>query len=654
MADGNYYYSVKITGDDGTKYNSSAVAANVQTSSSVTETFEENANGFCSVDGAIENDHSGYYGVGYANTDNESGKGVDYAISVPSAGNYRISFRYANGASDRPAALLINDTLAASFAFTGTGAWSAFTSTNEISVQLRAGNNLVRLQATGSSGLANIDSLAVTGVAPTAGDCNGGGVIIEPPVDPVDPTDPVYPNADCADLINNDSINWRESSLQSDQQIIQCLAESLGKPVGYGEKATGGYNPNGGSKLVIITNNKPEDQILAAISSSDHNWIVFDKDDFANETAIMMYRPYCASSSMQSALGVNEATCRDPYAWCAAKGVSSSNCLVTFFNDELNDSSLPVRNYLINSNTTIDGRGAKATFTFNGFKIGADSSGASTHQSENVIITNNKFIGVGHTEDHNLDPDMIRSTGESHDIWIHQNTFDTTGDSAFDVKVGAHDITVSFNKLINVKRAALHGSSDSRPINQQITTTIHNNLFVTTDDNFGSSSYNTLRRVPLLRRGQTHMFNNVFYGYRKDVMSLRVGARALLDDNLFMNPVNNSKGDDLADWALSLFDDAIQDGSLEINNSYVFESDSTCSTSGNSASLDMAQGSVPNMLADYNSASKNAINSNKLSVGTDLRNYVMATAGKGAKTPWLSSYSEGKNNIIAAAPNSCQ
>ena len=663
VPDGNYYYSVKITGDDGSKYNSAAIAANVLTSLPVSTTFEESSDGFCSVDGVVESDHLGFTGTGYANTDNEAGKGINYAISVPSNGNYKLAIRYANGASDRPTAILVNDVLAGNFVMANTGAWDNYKTADEVTVNLVSGLNFVRLHATGSAGAGNVDSLTVTGVAPTAGDCHGeigdGGHVlpVDPePVDPVDPDpiEPIYPNADCAELINNDSINWRESSLQSDQEIIECLSDSLGTPVGYGEATTGGYNPYGNSNLVIITNNQPEDQILAAISSPEHNWIVFDKDDFANETALMMYRPYCADSALQSALGVDEATCRDPYAWCSAKGVSNSQCLVTFFNDELNDKNLPIRNYLIDSNTTIDGRGAKATFTFNGFKIGSDSSGKSTHQSENVIITNNKFVGVGHTEDHNLDPDMIRSTGESHDIWIHQNTFDTTGDSAFDVKVGAYDITVSFNKLVNVKRAALHGSGDSRTVNEQITTTIHNNLFVTTDENFASSSYNTLRRVPLLRRGQTHMFNNVFYGYRKDIMSLRVGARALLEDNLFMNPVDNDKGDDLADWALSLFDDAIKDGSLEITGSYVYESSSNCAPSGASASLDTSVGSVPNMFSDYNSSSRDTINSSQLAVGADLRDYVMAAAGKNGKTPWVSSYADTENAIIAAAPSSCQ
>lgn len=459
--------------------------------------------------------------------------------------------------------------------------------------------------------------------------------------------------AQCLELVNNDEINWRESALQSDQEIVACLAHSLGEAVGYGENASGGYNPDGSSRLVIITKDQPEDQIVAAISSPEHKWIVFDKNDFATETDIMMYRPYCAGS-LASTLGVDEATCRQPQAWCSVNNISNSTCLETFFNTELNKDNVPISNYMIDSNTTLDGRGAKARFVFNGFKIGADSNGVSTHISENVIITNNYFVGVGHTEDHELDPDMIRSTGESHDIWIHQNTFDTTGDSAFDVKVGAYDITISFNKLINVKRAALHGSSDSRTINQQITSTILSNLFVTTDQYFGASSFNTMRRVPLIRRGQTHLINNVFYGYRKDIMSVRVGARVAVEGNLFMNPVNNSKSDELSDWASSLLADVVKEGDLLVTDSLVYESDSHCQPSGASASVDLLVGTEPYFYADYNSASNKALQDNAFSADTRLRNYIVATSGKGGKTPWLSTYSDNTDAIVALAPTGCQ
>lgn len=463
----------------------------------------------------------------------------------------------------------------------------------------------------------------------------------------------------CQALVNDPGINWRESPvLQSDQQIVACLADSLGAPVGFGAGAIGGYDPAGGSRLVVITKNgpvSPEQQILDAISATDYKWIVFDKRDFAAATDIAMYRLGCSNPAVLTALdNATVAECSDHRLWCANNGVSSGACEDTFFNDRLNDSSLSALKIpMIDSNTTIDGRGSNATFVFSGFKIGDDASGTVTHTSRNVIVTNNRFVGVGHVEDHNLDSDMTRSTGASHDIWIHQNTFENTGDSAYDIKMGAHGITVSFNKLLNVKRASLHGSSDSRTINEQITTTVHNNLYVTTDEHYGETAYNGLRRVPLLRRGQSHMFNNVFYGYRKDLLSIRVGGRIAFEDNMFLNNVDNSKGDDMAYWLATLIRD-YTGGSIRVDGSYVWYANAACQPQGTAGDLSFSFGTTPDMFAGYDPLSKDLINANRLQAGNDLAHYVFATAGKGGMTPYVSPETAGFAAIVAAAPGSCQ
>ena len=269
-----------------------------------------------------------------------------------------------------------------------------------------------------------------------------------------------------------------------------------------------------------------------------------------------------------------------------------------------------------------------------------------------VILTNLLFKGAGHTEDHELDPDMIRSTGASHDIWIHQNTFDLTGDSAFDVKVGAYDITMSFNLVRNVKRAALHGSSDSREINEQITTTMHHNAFVTTDayyDAFG----NTGRRVPLIRRGQTHMFNNVFYGYRKDILSVRVGARVRFEDNMFLANPAAAGDDDLEYYTENLLRD-FQEGGLAISGSYVWMSDGSCNLTGSSADLTASYGSTPDMVSQYSEVSRSAISENRFAAGQDLADYVLSAAGKGGAVPFNSPYTLGRDAIIALPKDACQ
>ena len=471
--------------------------------------------------------------------------------------------------------------------------------------------------------------------------------------------DPGGGSSECAAFVADPDTNWRESpAFATDQEIVACLADSLGAPVGFGASASGGHDPAGGSQLVVITKGgaqTPEQQLLQAIGSPDHRWIVFDKDDFAAPTELAMYRNGCSDPGVLAALdNATTAECLDPQLWCANHGIAGSACEDTFFNDRLNDSSLnALKIPMIDSNTTIDGRGADVTFLFSGFRIGADSNGEPVHTSDNVIVTNNRFIGVGHVEDHDLDPDMIRSTGASHDIWIHQNTFENTGDSAYDVKVGAYGITVSFNRLVNVKRASLHGSSDSRTINAQITTTVHDNLYVTTDDHYGESAYNGLRRVPLLRRGQSHMFNNVFYGYRKDLLSIRVGGRIAFEDNMFMNNAVNSKGDDMDYWLANLVRD-YAGGGIDVSGSRVWYADASCTPQGTPGDLDMAYGSTPDMFAGYDALSRELISANRLAAGADLARYVFATAGKGGMTPYVSADTAGIPAIIAAAPTGCQ
>ncbi|MDF3013562.1 MAG: carbohydrate esterase family 12 domain protein, partial [Cellvibrio sp.] len=144
-----------------------------------TFTIEENAAGFCGVEGTIDSNHTGFRGVGFANADNADGKGIDYAITVPASGNYQVKFRFANGSTARPANLLVNGGSPVNIAFSGTGAFTTWADTASVNIFLNEGNNLLRLQAASAAGLANIDSLVIGGNRPTAGTCgnNNGGAI---------------------------------------------------------------------------------------------------------------------------------------------------------------------------------------------------------------------------------------------------------------------------------------------------------------------------------------------------------------------------------------------------------------------------------------------------------------------------------------------
>lgn len=813
----------------------SSSSTSSSSSAAATTLVVEESDGFCAVEGTIDNNHGGFGGSGFANTENATGTGIDWSVSVPEAGEYQLSWRYANGAGNRPADVLVNDSVQASLEMNATGGWASWSESDTIAVYLDAGYNELRLHATGSDGLANIDSLSIAGQSPVAGDCNGGsigggssssssesssssseqsssassepvelgsnialgsgadgsskgggtsygnvqdgdlgtywqpgsssderisvkglsgafntviirelngavtswslvehdsgtvlatggalgseavisgfnssadkinlvihsassvpqitefevynasGTVTSSSSSEADSSDGSSPSDggtgqsssssqdnssssssssdngnssssssidysgpisdDCIDLVNDPYVNWRDTSLQTDQEIVECLSQTLGRAVGYGENALGGYDPSGNSQLTIITKNSSvsvEQQLLDAVTGDDHNWIVFDKYDFASESEISMHRLHCANPDVLNAIGGTEAQCIDYRQWCADKGIASDNCAAEFYNDRLNDNDLPIRNIRIGSNKTLDGRMSKGYFRFNGFAIGSDSSGQPVETAESVILTHLDFRGAGHTEDHGLDPDMIRNTGASHDIWIHKNTFDTTGDAAFDVKVGAYDITISFNKLINVKRAALHGSSDSRTINEQITTTMHHNAFITTDDQY-SSLGNTLRRIPLIRRGTSHMFENFFMNYRKDILSVRVGASVLWEDNMvMMNRIHQEKDDVIAaltERGEELARD-VDGGNFRADNTFVWFSDADCNLDPSLVyQITDASGSVGDLSQHYSQDSRDTIAANYLGAGQALADYVTATAGKDGQRPFNS------------------
>ncbi|UII29534.1 T9SS type A sorting domain-containing protein [Fulvivirga maritima] len=129
-------------------------------------TIQENTQGFCSVDGAIESNNSGYTGSGFANTDNTIGSGINWSVSFNSLENYNFTWRYANGGgTDRSARLLVNGSvIASSVSFPQTAEWTSW-NTVTVNVSLPAGISDIRLEATQASGLANIDFMEITGAA---------------------------------------------------------------------------------------------------------------------------------------------------------------------------------------------------------------------------------------------------------------------------------------------------------------------------------------------------------------------------------------------------------------------------------------------------------------------------------------------------------
>ncbi len=114
----------------------------------------------------IASSSSGAEGT-YVDFKNQTGDFIEWTVEVAEAGNYDLSFRYANGASSRPLALGINGiTQSSNVDFSGTGGWSSWAIATQSTV-LQAGLNTVRITAIGSSG-GNFDYLEVSDLLPPA------------------------------------------------------------------------------------------------------------------------------------------------------------------------------------------------------------------------------------------------------------------------------------------------------------------------------------------------------------------------------------------------------------------------------------------------------------------------------------------------------
>ena len=105
-----------------------------------------------------ETDNAGFAGEAYANFYNEVGSYVNWTVNVPTAGNYKVTFRYANGATDtRPCNITVNGSDAyIPVEYPATGDWTTWTEVS-IVVTLKAGDNTIKATSASATGGPNMD-----------------------------------------------------------------------------------------------------------------------------------------------------------------------------------------------------------------------------------------------------------------------------------------------------------------------------------------------------------------------------------------------------------------------------------------------------------------------------------------------------------------
>ncbi len=175
VSNGTTYYYVVTAVDTSTNESDNSNQDSATPESPITSiTIQEDETGYCGVDdgGSVDNNNAGFTGTGFVNTENAVGEGINWSVNISTAGTYIFEWRYANSGNDRPGNLIINSTTEVSgISFPGTGSWTTWDTTTAVEVTLTAGVKDIRLEATSSSGLANIDYIMISGANPQAASC---------------------------------------------------------------------------------------------------------------------------------------------------------------------------------------------------------------------------------------------------------------------------------------------------------------------------------------------------------------------------------------------------------------------------------------------------------------------------------------------------
>lgn len=170
------------------------------------------------------------------------------------------------------------------------------------------------------------------------------------------------------------------------------------------------------------------------------------------------------------------------------------------------------------SNVTIIGVGAGAVFD----QIGIHIREASNIIIQNVTVKNVKKSGSPISNG----GDAIGMEAGVRNVWVDHTTLEASGgeaegyDGLFDMKNDTKYVTLSYSILRNSERGGLVGSSETDLTNSFIT--YHHNLY-----------QNLNSRVPLLRGGTAHVYNNHYVGIVESGINSRAGAKAKVDNNYF-------------------------------------------------------------------------------------------------------------------------
>ncbi|KMT66789.1 pectinesterase family protein [Catenovulum maritimum] len=176
-----------------------------------------------------------------------------------------------------------------------------------------------------------------------------------------------------------------------------------------------------------------------------------------------------------------------------------------------------------------------------------DGIGLQIERAKNVIIQNLKIHEVPASFGDAIGIQSDQGQDDTSHIWIDHNELygslsvdKDAYDGLIDSRYSARNITVSYNYIHDHQKTMLNGSSDAADESGDRFITYHHNYFA----NIGS-------RVPLLRYGYAHMYNNYFYNITGSAINSRMGAEILVENNVFedvKNPIVSLASEQVGYW----------------------------------------------------------------------------------------------------------
>ena len=169
-------------------------------------------------------------------------------------------------------------------------------------------------------------------------------------------------------------------------------------------------------------------------------------------------------------------------------------------------------NILVTSDKTIDGRGADVTITGYGLFV--------QNGNGNVIITHMKLRDSNN--------DLIRLFDGGSRMWVHHCDLSNGGDGAFDATEGVTGVTVSHTHIFDHDKAMLIGAGSPEGDGGSMRWTGHHNWYE-----------DTVQRLPFIRMGRAHSYNNLIMWRSGTAMAVRVApGQMLIENNIFMPQTN--------------------------------------------------------------------------------------------------------------------